>query len=98
MTIAIPPTNPALTPKDHRILAGIARLTPRQREAALIYAQGYTNAEVARRMGILEQTAKNHITTAFSSLGITHSSGINPGKRLCYLVGRFMREVDGNNQ
>lgn len=45
-------------------------LTEREREAALLAAQGFRNREIAERMFISEQTVKNHLRSVFEKLSI----------------------------
>ncbi|MFL6128492.1 MAG: ATP-binding protein [Mycobacteriales bacterium] len=44
-----------------RPAAGIAPLTPREQEVAALIARGLTNRQIARRLGIAEWTAVNHV-------------------------------------
>jgi len=48
-----------------------AALTPRQLELLRYVAQGYTNAQVARRMGISEGTVRAHLNHIYDRLGVT---------------------------
>jgi DNA-binding NarL/FixJ family response regulator len=45
------------------------RLTAREREAAILLAQGASNKEIARRMKITERTAKAHVSAMLEKLG-----------------------------
>ena len=47
-------------------------LTPRQFTACALIAQGLTIGEVAERMGISKQTAREHLDKAASRLGAKH--------------------------
>lgn len=44
-----------------RPAAGTAPLTPREREVAALITRGLTNRQIARRLGIAEWTAVNHV-------------------------------------
>lgn len=57
---------PAIGERDHP-------LTPRQKEALSLRAQGLTQREIAKRMTIEIQTAKNHIEMAIHQLGARNS-------------------------
>lgn len=50
----------ALTARETQILDGIAR--------------GLTNPQIAERLGIVEKTVRNHVTSIFAKLGATHRS------------------------
>jgi DNA-binding NarL/FixJ family response regulator len=68
------------------------RLTPRQHEIARLIADGLTNAEIADRIFISEQTVKNHVTGILDTLGVRHRG------RIAYWLGRSderERERDG---
>jgi len=45
-------------------------LSQRERQVAVAVAQGSTNKEIARVMGITERTVKAHLSTAFEKLGV----------------------------
>ena len=46
-------------------------LTPRQREIALLMADGLSNKQIARRLSIEHSTVKNHVHSILSKLGVT---------------------------
>ena len=46
------------------------RLTPRQRQIIRALAAGATNREIARRLGLKEQTVKNQLTVIYGQLGV----------------------------
>ena len=48
-----------------------AALTPRQVELLQYVAQGYTNTQVARRMGLSEGTVRTHLNHIYERLGVT---------------------------
>lgn len=50
--------------------ADIAGLTPRQREVLACLAKGFTNAEIARRLGISAQTVRHHISAILVTLNV----------------------------
>ncbi len=45
-------------------------ITPRELEVIALLAQGLGNKQIARRLGIREQTVKNHVTRAMDKLGL----------------------------
>jgi len=49
--------------------AAIAQLTERQREVALLVAQGYTQEEIGERLGIAQRVVSQHWQAAVSRLG-----------------------------
>jgi DNA-binding CsgD family transcriptional regulator len=50
---------------------GAPALTPREREVALLVADGLTNTEVARRLYISPRTAAIHVSNILHKLGVT---------------------------
>jgi DNA-binding CsgD family transcriptional regulator len=50
---------------------GAENLTPREREVALLLAEGLTNADVARRLFISPRTAAVHVSNILSKLNVT---------------------------
>lgn len=48
----------------------VAPLTERERDVLWLLAQGMTNAEVADRLGIGEETAKTHVARVLAKLGV----------------------------
>ena len=46
-------------------------LTPRELEIAKLVAQGYSNREVSRRLGISGDTVKHHLSKAFDKTGVS---------------------------
>jgi two-component system, NarL family, nitrate/nitrite response regulator NarL len=45
-------------------------LTPREQQIAMAIADGRTNRDIAARLGITEQTVKNHLTSIFEKVGV----------------------------
>ena len=52
-------------------LATLTPLTPREREVAVLAARGLTNKEIASSLVISVRTVDNHLSNAYSKLGIT---------------------------
>jgi DNA-binding NarL/FixJ family response regulator len=46
-------------------------LSPREREVLRLVAEGLPNKTIARRLGISEKTVKAHLTSVFTTLGVT---------------------------
>jgi DNA-binding CsgD family transcriptional regulator len=51
-------------------VSGAGALTPREREVALLLAEGLTNAELARRLYISPKTAAVHVSNILHKLGV----------------------------
>jgi DNA-binding CsgD family transcriptional regulator len=61
-----------LAPVDgSRSVTGPAALTPREREVALLIADGLTNSELARRLYISPKTAAVHVSNILRKLGVS---------------------------
>ena len=46
-------------------------LSPRERDVLRLVAEGLPNKTIARRLGISEKTVKAHLTSVFTTLGVT---------------------------
>ena len=68
-----------------------AALTQRQRETMRCRALGLTQRECAEKLGLSEQTVKNHITRVLRVFG----QGAVVG-RISYLLGRYESVLDGS--
>lgn len=51
-----------------QVVEELARLTPREREVAVLVAEGLTNAEIAQRLTLVEGTVANHVEHALRKL------------------------------
>jgi len=47
-------------------------LTPREMEVIAALSAGYTNGEIAQKLGLSEQTVKHHLTNIFDKLGLSN--------------------------
>jgi DNA-binding NarL/FixJ family response regulator len=47
-------------------------LTPREMQVIPLIAAGYTNKDLAQKLGITEHTAKHHLTNIFDKLGVSN--------------------------
>jgi DNA-binding CsgD family transcriptional regulator len=54
-----------------RAVTGAAALTPREREVALLIADGLTNAELAKRLYISPKSAAVHVSNILHKLGVS---------------------------
>ena len=55
---------------------GVAALTPREREVALLIAAGLTNTELARRLYISPRTAAVHVSSILRKLGLSSRTDV----------------------
>ncbi len=55
-----------------------AALTPREREVALLIAEGLTNADLARRLYISPRTAAVHVSAILRKLGVSSRTEVGP--------------------
>jgi DNA-binding NarL/FixJ family response regulator len=55
-----------------RLYQHIDVLTPHEREALKLLAQGLTNIEIARRLGIVERTARDRVSVILRKLGVSN--------------------------
>ena len=60
--------------EDYRVWSGRekARLSPRQRELLVLIRDGFSNRDIAERMGLTLQTVKNEIKEAMYKVGATN--------------------------
>jgi DNA-binding NarL/FixJ family response regulator len=62
-------------------------LTAREREIARLVAQGFHNAEIARRLSISDVTVKTHINNIFRKLDVRDRVGLTLHALQTGLVG-----------
>lgn len=78
----LPPAliEPALERNSERQRDGarldIISLTSRERELAILVAEGLSNKEIARMVGIAEGTVKIHLHNVFQKLGVNNRSAL----------------------
>jgi len=51
---------------------GVDSLTEREKEILKLIAEGFTNKEIAGKVHLSEKTVRNHITTIFMKLDVSH--------------------------
>jgi len=56
---------------DDRASHRAAVVTSRERETVRLVAQGLTNKQIARHLGITEATVKSHLGSSFQKIGVT---------------------------
>jgi DNA-binding NarL/FixJ family response regulator len=54
----------------HRHSIGTATLTTRERDVLRLLVDGHTNGEIARKLGIREQTVKDYVSVLFRKLHV----------------------------
>lgn len=59
-------------PKQATSRETFSELTAREREVLTLIAQGFTNAEIARRLFLSSKTVRNHISNIFSKLQVAN--------------------------
>jgi len=52
-------------------MRAVSELTPRQRQLLALVAQGFTNYQIARRLGVEEGTIRAHLYQIYSRLGVS---------------------------
>ena len=53
-----------------RLSTAITELTSRERDVALLAAEGLSNREIGARLHLAEGTVRNYLSTAFEKLGV----------------------------
>lgn len=59
-------------PRQSQERDALADLTPQQSRILFLLAEGMTNREIARELGLAEKTVKNHVTGMLAKLGLQH--------------------------
>ncbi len=49
---------------------GVDSLTPRERDVVVLVAQGRTNREIGKQLGVTERTARTHVSNILAKLGL----------------------------
>jgi DNA-binding NarL/FixJ family response regulator len=61
----------ALIQADRRPTPPDSALTGRERDVIVLVAQGCTNLQIARHLGVTERTARSHVSNILAKLGLT---------------------------
>lgn len=77
--------------------ADITALSPMRRMVVRLVAEGLGNTQIAARLGISQQTVKNHLTLAYRDLGLSAHDG-NPRVHIAYAVGRCDGAADARGR
>ena len=67
---AVPASHPQIA-ADSDPAPTAAVLSARERQIASAVAEGMSNRDIARALGITEQTVKNHLTAIFAKMKVT---------------------------
>lgn len=66
------PVDPSGINQKSPSIVGSDRFSKREAEALLFLCLGYTNTEIAKQLGITENTVKTHLKNIYSKLGVTN--------------------------
>jgi DNA-binding CsgD family transcriptional regulator len=68
--------------QHQEVLSGTPELTVRQWEILRLVSDGYTNGQIARRLGLSEATVRKHLENTYSRLGVTNrTSAVSRARR-----------------
>jgi DNA-binding CsgD family transcriptional regulator len=79
-------------PRDPEFAARLEGLTRQERNILRSRAAGLGGTAIASRYGISSSTVRNTLTSVFRKLGVAGKSG---SARVCYLLGRYDADADG---
>jgi DNA-binding NarL/FixJ family response regulator len=69
-TVLAPEAAGLVTARPGSYARGIAALTSREREVLALLADGRSNREIARSLGVAEKTVKTHVSAVLAKLGV----------------------------
>jgi len=58
------------SPETLALSSSLSALTPKEKQVALLVADGMSNKEVARMLDITDRTVKAHLSSVFAKLGV----------------------------
>ena len=70
-------------------MATAPELTRREREIAGLATRGYTDAEIASRLGVSVRTVESHLHRAYAKLGVTSRHELTVDPRRLNSVPRY---------
>lgn len=65
----------------------VESLTPREKDIIALISLAYDNRQIAQRLGIAEQTVKNHISTVFLKVGVSRRTQLMKFYDACQKLG-----------
>jgi len=69
-TVLAPGAAGLVTGRTGRDVRGVGALTGREREVFTLLADGQSNRQIARRLGVSEKTVKTHVSAVLAKLGV----------------------------
>ena len=77
---------------DKEFMANLKTLTRRERQVLELMVQSLDNVQIAKTLGLAEQTVRNYISTVYSKLGFEHRMDI---LRIVDKISHFLLTVEG---
>jgi DNA-binding NarL/FixJ family response regulator len=75
-----------------QIQARISGLTPRQRKALMLMAEGLSNAGIASRMNVTEKTVDGYVTTIFDQLDLNRHTTNHHNRRVSAVLATLQAD------
>ena len=73
--LSSPPRIARAAPTPPEPLPNLSQLSPQERRIVALFAQDYTNKEVARELSIHPETVKTHCRRIYAKLGVRSKAG-----------------------